>query len=233
MFDMITKTDLFQWADRQVPIPRRNNLKDFQDAFIMSQIGDVKGQRILEMGGGDSRVLRHLSRDNECWNLEIFEGKDGGPAKEVKIPGVRNVIGLLGQFRDDLPESYFDCVFSVSVVEHIPDSDLPNVFRDAARILKPGGLFIHAIDMYLLDETHAIHPRNDANNNRLRLMLDFSRDDFEFVEEPRIERDLYFRTSFVTNAHLAMLDWNKVAPALRPLREIAEAASIKMILRRR
>lgn len=46
----------------------------------------------------------------------------------------------------------FDVVFSISVVEHVPTEDLAAFHADQLRILKPGGMFVHAIDVLLLDE---------------------------------------------------------------------------------
>ena len=47
----------------------------------------------------------------------------------------------------------FDVVFSISVVEHVGTAEeLAAFHEDQLRILKPGGMFIHAIDLYLEDE---------------------------------------------------------------------------------
>lgn len=231
MLDMITKSDLFYWADQKIDFPRRNNLKDFQDAFILSLLSGREGLRILEMGGGDSRVLRQLAPKNECWNLEIFEGKDNGPARVVNIPGVKNVYGLMGQYLSELPDNYFDWVFSVSVMEHVPFENIPDVYLDAARVLKPGGFMAHAIDMYMLDDTRADHPINEENRERLTAYQNLP-EAFSFVDAPALDQSLRFRTSYVTNPHLAMLTWNIIAPSLKPLREIADAVSLKMLLQK-
>ena len=40
----------------------------------------------------------------------------------------------------------FDCHVSRSVLEHIPTEVLPGILREGARLLRPGGLFIHLVD---------------------------------------------------------------------------------------
>jgi hypothetical protein len=43
----------------------------------------------------------------------------------------------------------------VSVVEHVPTQGLESFFQDGLRILKRGGLWLHAIDIYITDEPSA------------------------------------------------------------------------------
>ena len=54
----------------------------------------------------------------------------------------------IGSFDKDLPDAYFDLVFSISVVEHINEGDdvLQNILNDIDRVLKPGGYSVHCID---------------------------------------------------------------------------------------
>src|SRR5687767_6142356 len=69
----------------------------------------------------------------------------GGPTEAQAIPGVEIVRAYLGENSPLLAD--FDVVFSISVVEHVEDLDA--FHADQLRILKPGGIFIHAIDLYL------------------------------------------------------------------------------------
>lgn len=43
----------------------------------------------------------------------------------------------------------YDRVFAVSVIEHIPEDSALSLMREVHRILKPGGLFIATIDLFL------------------------------------------------------------------------------------
>jgi SAM-dependent methyltransferase len=57
------------------------------------------------------------------------------------------VDSLMGENNPELPDSYFDLVFSVSVLEHIPKDALSSAVADMHRILKPNGLFLHSLDL--------------------------------------------------------------------------------------
>jgi SAM-dependent methyltransferase len=45
-----------------------------------------------------------------------------------------------------LPDGSIDLVYSTCVLEHVPAADLPEQFRETARILAPGGLAYHIVD---------------------------------------------------------------------------------------
>src|SRR3546814_20583165 len=65
------------------------------------------------------------------------------------------------EFCKDLPDDYFDVVFSISVLEHVPAAAIDGFWKDHARILKPGAVAYHAVDFYLGDKP------NDENERRL------------------------------------------------------------------
>lgn len=233
MFDVINKYEYFSaMQDKTVWDFLRtspHDLKRVQDAYIFNLLKDADGLTILEAGGGNSRLLRSFSRSNEMWNLDEFKGRDGGPANIVEIPGVRTTLGRLGDFSAELPLGHFDVVFSVSVVEHLPTYESISVFfRDGARLLKPGGMMYHAIDMYLQDEPF------EYSSQRVRLYLDLAEQDgLRFLESPRIGPDIRFHCSYASNPDLGMFSWNNAVPSLAELRLNAQSVSLKMALRKK
>ena len=126
-------------------------LKTAQDLAVYSRLRNVSGLVIGEIGGGESRILRRLAERNRCYNIEKFQGADGGPKSEIVIPGVTNIHAFVGEFDPRLAPDFFDLAFSVSVVEHVVTPKLGSFQEDLLRILKPGGTFLHAIDIYLPD----------------------------------------------------------------------------------
>jgi SAM-dependent methyltransferase len=60
---------------------------------------------------------------------------------------VQYILEPMGFFSEKFPDAYFDCVFSVSTLEHIPPNLWVDVIKDMNRILKPGGRQLHAIDI--------------------------------------------------------------------------------------
>ena len=233
MFDFINKHEYFDWGERDIPLGADKGLKGAQDAFILSLLRGKSGLKILEMGGGDSRLLRVLCADNECWNIDKFDGGDGGPKGEVKIDRVQNVIGHMGGASSMLPDRYFDYVVSVSVMEHVPKNKLYDVFRDCWRVLEAGGTMAHAIDVYLLDPDQQSHPHQAAVNDRLRAYQQLAEEaGFELVEAAVPFESPSYRCSYVSHPDALMFNWNRRAPGLKPLREIAQAASLKTMWRK-
>ncbi|QJT09810.1 class I SAM-dependent methyltransferase [Oceanidesulfovibrio marinus] len=108
----------------------------------------TKGAKVLEIGGGFSRLLEYLQDDVEGWNLDKFEGWGNGPTDIPKDTGFKIVPNYIGAYDKNIPDNYFDIVYSISVLEHInlEDEALDDVIQDMERVLKPGGFSVHCID---------------------------------------------------------------------------------------
>jgi len=134
------------------PDPAICDLKVYQDyltyCFIRNNI--PRGAKILEIGGGESRILKHFSSEYECWNADKFEGLGNGPAKTAS-PHYRIVYDYIGSFNQELPNDYFDFVFSISALEHTPEDQevRVNLLKDINRVLKPGCYTLHCFDAIL------------------------------------------------------------------------------------
>ncbi|SDS27129.1 Methyltransferase domain-containing protein [Opitutus sp. GAS368] len=134
------------------PNPTICDLKVYQDyltyCFIRRNVRP--GARILEVGGGDSRILKFFSSEYECWNADKCEGLGNGPTKFTS-PHYRIVYDYVGSFNKELPDDYFDFVFSISALEHTPEDQAirVNVLKDMNRVLKPGGFSFHCFDAIL------------------------------------------------------------------------------------
>jgi ubiquinone/menaquinone biosynthesis C-methylase UbiE len=134
------------------PDPGICDLKVYQDyltyCFIVRNV--PPGSRILEVGGGDSRILRFFATRYECWNADKCEGLGNGPIK-FSSPHYRIVYDYIGSYNSELPDSYFDFIFSISALEHTPEdpSVRENVLKDINRLLKPGCPTLHCFDAIL------------------------------------------------------------------------------------
>ncbi len=133
--------------------PDALDLKFYQDilayTFIVENI--PPGAKLLEVGGGNSRVIEALKSDYECWNLDKFEGEGNGPREVKNAKNYRLVFDYIGNFNRELPDNYFDCVFSISTLEHLPEDEatFKNVCEDLNRVLKPGGFSLHCLDVVI------------------------------------------------------------------------------------
>lgn len=134
------------------PDPAVCDLKVYQDylmyCFIRNNV--APGSRILEVGGGDSRILKFFANDYECWNADKCEGLGNGPV-QFTSPHYRIVYDYVGSFNPQLPDAHFDFVFSISALEHTPEDQATriNVLKDINRVLKPGCSSFHCFDAIL------------------------------------------------------------------------------------
>jgi len=130
--------------------PSQCDLKVYQDLLVYSFLRDniSAGSKILEIGGGNSRILKAIHADYECWSLDKLEGLDNGPTV-INADGFRLVRDYIGSFNAALPDGYFDFVFSISVLEHVKETEenFGNICRDMARLLKPDGWSLHCFDL--------------------------------------------------------------------------------------
>lgn len=221
MFGIITKEQLWEYWDRglnrKFPQGHGFHLKTIQDLAVFSIIGDSADLEIAEVGGGDSRLLHNLSSRNKCTNIEKFEGADGGPSDEIIIENVRNVHAFLGEHSDQIRPNEFDILYSISVVEHVPSETLDSFLSDGLRCLKPGGLFVHAIDLYLEDDpSDYFKARYDTYKSWLNQLDPIGEID---------DKPLKFSTAMATNPDTTMYSWGKRAPLHAELRKRAQSVS--------
>jgi SAM-dependent methyltransferase len=234
VLDFIRKEQLWSTLDQgflsEIPGKLSVQLKTTQDLVVYSQLRPFSGARIAEIGGGESRILPQLAKTNQCWNIEPFEGDDNGPADERVIAGVTNIKTEVGRFDPALSSGFFDCLFSVSVVEHVENDELESFFADCVRILRPGGVAYHAIDMYLSD-ADGDHSSEYAQK-RFDLYL-------KAVRDSRVEPlgavyagPLRFSTNMASNPDFIMHGWKGLSPSLDHLRMRAQSVSLIMGLRK-
>jgi ubiquinone/menaquinone biosynthesis C-methylase UbiE len=170
-----------------VPVdPDDCDLKVYQDLlmFCFIKFNIPEGSKILDIGGGDSRILRYFKDDHECWNIDKLEGVGNGPT-DIDTTAFRLVHDYMGNFNDELPDNYFDLVFSISTLEHVPQNDpetYNNILGDISRVLKPGGYSVHCIDVILQDDyawTNEIMPfffENAGTINKFIPLLSLNKD---------------------------------------------------------
>jgi SAM-dependent methyltransferase len=95
--------------------------------------------RALDFGCGVGRVTRHLGKYfAECWGVDVSQTML--QLAEKHNPDCRFHLNRRSDLRD-FPESHFDLVYSVIVLQHQPDLQMiENYIREFIRILRPQGL---------------------------------------------------------------------------------------------
>jgi SAM-dependent methyltransferase len=108
--------------------------------FIEQHIG--KATRILDLGAYGSEVLYSLNK----MGFANLTGIDLNPAL-TQMPYRQNIKYVTGDFTHTaFPSETFGAVTAISVLEH--GFCGPKVFREASRILKPGGYLIGSTDYW-------------------------------------------------------------------------------------
>ncbi len=131
-------------------------LKAIGEAFIVSWIVGEKPRTLLEFGHAHTSPLFEFFGDRcEMWGVDDVRvdyvsrnALEEFRKKHEKRSGARFITGYLGEELSELPSNYFDMVCSVSTVEHIPVEELDSVFKEIARVLKPGGIVVNSYDVH-------------------------------------------------------------------------------------
>jgi SAM-dependent methyltransferase len=226
MFDFVRKMEIWDACDKGYLDELESKkisyqLKIAQDLAVYRHVRDLTGLDIGEIGGGNSRVLERLAKKNRCFNIEKFEGRDLGPAGSIALEGVKNINAYVGDFDALLPDESFDLVFSISVVEHVETASLDAFFQDSLRILRRGGRFLHAIDMYVQDE-----PKAYAQDRYERYR--------KWCAETRgveplgavFAGQMAFSTDMISNPDNILYGWNSLVPALKAVRTVSQNLSL-------
>jgi len=231
VFDFIRKSMIFDaWgAGHHTAITKDNayHLKTAQDLVVWTFLRKLKGQTIAEIGGGASRILPALAKHNDCYNIEKFQGADGGPSAEIVVPGTKNILAFLGEKSGGVPEAFFDTIFSVSVVEHVPTVEgLTSFFEEGLASLKPGGLWLHAIDLYVTDNPSPYW------RERFEVYRGWATDKRVTPVGRVFAGPLRFSTNMASNPDSTMFQWSQVSSNHNALRRDAQSVSVFVAARK-
>lgn len=123
------------------------------DESRLNLLGDVDGKRILELGcGGGQCSLAFAKQGAACIGTDLSDEQIAHARALAETEGVSVEFHRadMADFLKAQPGSVFDIVFSAYAFQYV--EDLATVFREAYRVLKPGGLFVFSLD----------HPLNDV-----------------------------------------------------------------------
>jgi hypothetical protein len=105
---------------------------------------------LLEIGGGDPWVSDRLARlGYEVCIVDPYDGRDNGPNNfsdlQRNFPYIRFIRSLFPPKEADILGK-FDCIFSISVLEHIDALSLHSVFSGIRAHSTNSAITVHAVD---------------------------------------------------------------------------------------
>lgn len=161
MFDVIRKVDYWDALNDpfvsaalgRYPLAHASSLKHIQQAWMLHKLKPERQLNILEIGGKQDWVLAALHNSNERWRIKPSNHSQPTSDTHASTIDFRTIPGKLGAFSPELPDDYFDIVFSISVVDRVWPEYLSDFFADQARVMKHGGIAYHAIDIFVGDES--------------------------------------------------------------------------------
>jgi hypothetical protein len=147
-----TVRDFADSLDNLAGLARANgDMKDLQRCWtVKAVLGSVeKGVPLVEIGAGEPLVADLLTRlGHRVTVVDPYDGSGHGPREFERFRGAYPEVEFI---RERFPPSAglpddVGCVYSVSVLEHIPPEEVGGVIESAAELTRPGGCSIHAID---------------------------------------------------------------------------------------
>ncbi|HEX6815887.1 MAG TPA: cyclopropane-fatty-acyl-phospholipid synthase family protein [Gemmatimonadaceae bacterium] len=106
----------------------------------------VPGERLLDIGCGWGGLIRHAARNYgvEAVGITLSERQASLARQRIRADGLEGRCRVeVRDYRDLADGTAFDKVVSVGMFEHVGRSKQPEYFRTAARLTKPGGLFLN------------------------------------------------------------------------------------------
>jgi hypothetical protein len=196
-------SDSMDWLHSLATINR--DLKDAQRPWVFKAIlGSVpRGGQLLEIGAGDPWVADLLSRlGYQVYIVDPYDGRDRGPRQFGQIqhqyPGITFLRGLFPEALSKLGDIRFDCIYSISVLEHIPLDGISAVMAGIVKYSRtPLNPTIHAIDHVLLGEGDTQHHAHLREILRCLGFPDHALE--EMLERLRCDPDAYFLSAEAHN----------------------------------
>jgi SAM-dependent methyltransferase len=151
-----------------------NSTRAFEYPWAFEALRLTPGMRVLEIGGGLSG-FQFVIAQNGCEIINVDPGEEfhtsGWPLTVETVSRINRLFGTRVELKRCrleeavLPAASFDRVVSISVFEHIPEPALEIIFREVRRILRPGGILVLTVDLFLNVHPFAAAVSNEYGHN--------------------------------------------------------------------
>lgn len=135
-----------------------NTIREVEYPWAFFSTTILRGMEVLEIGGGLSGFQFVLSMCGcNVTNVDPgLESSGRGWFVDKKVISKLNrafhtnvVLHKCSLKEAPLKKESFDRIFSISVLEHIPEREVQEIIKIAFHILKPGGYFVITLDLFL------------------------------------------------------------------------------------
>jgi SAM-dependent methyltransferase len=128
------------------------------------------GGKLVEIGAGDPKVAHILNKlGYEVTIIDPYDGTGNGPLEynyfKRKYPNLKIIKEYFENGIHFINNESYDCVYSISVLEHVPHKKIPEIFNGIRKIVKPDGFSIHCIDHVVMGNGAKEH------DEKIRLIL--------------------------------------------------------------
>jgi SAM-dependent methyltransferase len=109
-----------------------------ENRFILSNLGDVRGKKILDLGcGAGENSVYFAKRGANCLAADYSPGMVEIALKLSQKNGVEIEGATVNAMSLDFADESFDVVYASNLLHHLPDPEA--CIREMHRVLKPGG----------------------------------------------------------------------------------------------
>ncbi len=163
MFELLelslADTHRFYQYKQTCPLELGYGLKGFDYGWLLASHKWDGSDKVLDVGGAYSQLPLYIQRQYGCetwvaddFGMDVndpFWKRNREPQEYVsQHPEIKYILERVGDPQhSSLTQGYFDVVYSISVLEHVPFQYTPAVWRHLGQLVKPGGELMHAIDI--------------------------------------------------------------------------------------
>lgn len=152
-----------------------NTSRAFEYPWAFTVVPIRRGESVVEIGGGLSGFQFCLDKAG-CTVLNVDPDREGaGAALPLSAETFQTLNRAFGTHVRHLPTTLAQAgippnsqnrIVSISVIEHLADSEIEEIMETAFVILKPSGLFIMTIDLFLNLRPFTKREANEYGRNR-------------------------------------------------------------------
>lgn len=164
--------------------PGNNSTRRFEYPWAFHAANLSPACNIVELGGSLAGFQFALSQSGyRVVNVDPGLNAEGlgWPVEQASIARLNGWFGtdvrLVSTTLDkaEIPDGSVDVLYSISVLEHLTETELTSVMKHAQRCLRPGGQFIITLDLFLNLSPFTRRDRNQYGTNQdVRWMVEYS-----------------------------------------------------------